>query len=209
MHFLLTDRLSCPRCGPTFGLILRADHLVDRRVRSGVLGCPNCRDSFEISSGFADLRAPPRGPLPDGRAGSGARPEPEDVDRVVALLGIVRGPGVVAALGAAAPYAGPVAESVQDLMVIAVDPDARSWQGHDGVSRIAAAPGLPLFDRSLRGAVVDGGAGSAMLFEACRCTASKGRVVVLNAEAGSPSVIEEAGLSVLASQDGIMVAARG
>ena len=67
MHLLLTDRLTCPRCGPEFGLILLADKLVDRVVHSGVLGCPNCRDAFQVEDGFADLRAPPRRGLEAGR----------------------------------------------------------------------------------------------------------------------------------------------
>ena len=209
MHFLLTDRLTCPRCGPAFGLILLANELLDRRVRSGVLGCPNCRDSFEIEEGFADLRAPPRGELPRGRAGTDAQPEQTEVDRIVALLGIHRGPGTVATLGSAASLAVPIAEAVSDLMVVAVDPDTRAWPAHDGVSRMAAAPGLPFFDRTLRGAVVDGALGPAMLFEACRCTAPMSRVVVLNADGGAHGVIEEAGLSVLASEGETVVAARG
>ncbi len=30
MHLLLTDRLTCPRCGPDHGLILLAREIVDR-----------------------------------------------------------------------------------------------------------------------------------------------------------------------------------
>ena len=69
MQLLLTDRLACPRCGPGFGLVLLADRMVDRRVHEGTLGCPNCRDSFTVHAGFADLRAPPRGALQPGLAG--------------------------------------------------------------------------------------------------------------------------------------------
>ena len=131
------------------------------------------------------------------------------MERIVALLGIHRGPGTVAALGSAASFAAPIAKAVSDLMVVAVDPDTRAWPAHDDVSRMAAAPGLPFFDRTLRGAVVDGTLGPAMLFEACRCTASMSRVVVLNADVGASAVIEEAGMSILASEGETVVAARG
>ena len=60
MHLLLTDRLTCPRCGPEFGLVLLADRLEDRRVLEGALGCPNCRDRYPVRDGFGDLRPPPR-----------------------------------------------------------------------------------------------------------------------------------------------------
>ena len=208
MHFLLTDRLTCPRCGPAFGLILLANQLADRRVRSGVLGCPNCRDSFQVDEGFADLRAPPRGELHGGRAGAADRPADADIERIVALLVIHRGPGTVATLGSASTFAAPIAEAVDDLMVVAVDPDTRAWPAHDGVTRMVASPGLPFFDRTLRGAVVDGALGPAMLYEACRCTAPMSRVVVLGAGEDATGVIEEAGLTVLAAEDETVVAAR-
>lgn len=209
MHFLLTDRLTCPRCGPAFGLILLANEVTNRRVRSGVLGCPNCRDSFEIDEGFADLRAPPRGALPAGRAAEAASPASAEVERVVALLGIHRGPGTVVTLGGTARYAAPISEAVEDLMVVAVDADTRDWRAHPGVTRMVASPGLPFFDRTLRGAVVDGSLGPAVLFEACRCTAGMSRVVVFDADETARRVIEEAGLKLLAEEDETVVAARG
>ena len=43
MHILLTDTLTCPRCGPDFGLILLAERIEGRRVMDGHLGCANCR----------------------------------------------------------------------------------------------------------------------------------------------------------------------
>lgn len=52
MHILLTDILTCPRCGPEFGLILLADELRDRRVHEGTLGCANCRGRWPVRRGF-------------------------------------------------------------------------------------------------------------------------------------------------------------
>ena len=85
---------------------------------------------------------------------------------MVALLGIHRGPGTVAALGAAALYAVPLAEAVEDIMVAAVDPDTKSWPGHPGVTRMVSSPGLPFFDRTLRGA-------SSMALSALRCSSRR------------------------------------
>lgn len=183
--------------------------MTDRRVHHGVLGCPNCRDSFEISDGFADMRAPPRTELGAGLAGEPERPAAADEDRVLALLGIARGPATVATLGPAVVFASSLAESIDDAMVVAVDADTRHWPSHPGVSRMAAGPGLPFFDRTLRGAVVDGRVGAAMIFEACRCVAPMSRVVVLGADTDTSRVIEEAGLSVLAAEAQTIVAARG
>lgn len=242
---MLTDRLTCPRCGPTFGLILLAERMVDRRVRDGTLGCPNCRDAFPVVDGFADLRAPPRRPVQEDQAGrqrldprldpgprtdeegrdaeglldqeaegaDGWSAEPDrdaaEADRLVALLGIERGPGTVALVGRPARFAVRVARSVDDLHVVAVDRKAVRWPDVGSVTRMVAAPGLPFFSRTLRGVVVDGTLGGAMLREAARVTAPMARVVVTIAPPDAEDVLEDAGLTVLAADAGTVVAARG
>ena len=209
MQFLLTDRLTCPRCGPTFGLILLANELVDRRVHDGVLGCPNCRDSFRIEAGFADLRSPPRGDLSPGRAGPDDPASADEAARIVALLGIHAGPGTVATVGRATRFAAPLASAVEDLVVAAVDADTQARPERMGVSRMVSSPGLPFFGRMLRGVVVDGALGKGMLFEAARVTAPLSRVVVVQAGSEASAVLAEAGLDILAAEGETVVAARG
>ena len=219
MHLLLTDRLACPRCGPGFGLVLLAERLAERRVHDGTLGCPNCRDSFAIRDGFADLRAPPRGPLTSGLAGAdpglgeGADPlegpEVEAADRVTALLGIPRGPGTVVLVGEPARHARRFVERVTELDAAVVDADTRSWAEHPRISRLVSWPGLPFFSGMLRGVVVDGRLGKGVLFEAARIAAPRCRTVVVRADGDAAAVLEEAGLSVLAEEGETVVAARG
>jgi uncharacterized protein YbaR (Trm112 family) len=208
MQLLLTDRLACPRCGPAFGLILLADKLVERRVHDGVLGCPNCRDSFSIRDGFADLRAPPRGELGVGLAGA-AGEEIEDASRSMALLGLVGGGGTVALIGQAARQGAALARELADLQIVAIDADLQSWNDVPGVSRIVAAPGLPFFSRTLRGVVVDGRLGTHLIGEACRVVAQRSRVLVVRAPDDTDRVLEESGLTVLAREPETVVAARG
>ena len=216
MHLLLTDRLSCPRCGPTFGLILRADRLESRHILDGVLGCPNCRDSFPVLDGFADLRAPPRGALGPGLAGppAGVRGDTEGssvlgVERLVALLGIVGGPGTVALVGEAARLAEGVAAALPEVLVVAVDPDMRLWPETLEVSRLASGPGLPFFASTLRGVIVDGRLGPDWLSEAARVVHAKARVVVLHAPEDASDALGACGLTVLAREAETVVAARG
>src|SRR5690606_27369097 len=156
VHLLLTDRLACPRCGPGFGLILRSDVLVERRVLEGGLGCPNCRDFFPIHEGFADLRPPPRAELPPARPLPA--PDPSDTDRLAALLGVTEGPGNVALVGALAAHAGGVADRVPGVEVIAVALESRSDPERPGVSRMAAAVELPFHPHSLRALALSEGA---------------------------------------------------
>jgi uncharacterized protein YbaR (Trm112 family) len=211
MHLLLTDRLACPRCGPEFGLILLADRMQDRRVVEGSLGCPNCRDTFPVSGGFGDLRAPPRRGSPDGLAGS-PDPRPDesgDAERVMALLGITQGPGTLALVGEPARHAATLASSIDGIHVVAVDPDLRQWPDAAGVSRLMAAPGLPLFSRSLRGVAVDGRLGAIWIREAARTVARLGRVVVTRAGEDAGRTLRDEGLQLLAEEGGTVVAARG
>lgn len=209
MHLLLTDRLACPRCGPSFGLILLASRLEDRVVLKGRLGCPNCRDSFTIEGGFADLRAPPRGELPGGLAGPGAAAATEDSERLVALLGIVGGPGTVALVGEPARYAGAVTASGEELHVVCVDADTGTWPEAPRVSRLVAAPGLPFFGSTLRAVAIDGRLGAPWLAEAARCVVPRGRIVVTRAPDGTEDALHSAGLAVLAAEAETVVAARG
>src|SRR5688500_18729002 len=88
MHILLTDLLTCPRCGPEFGLIVLSEGLEDRRVVEGRLGCANCRSSYPIRRGVADLRHARCAPMQ--ASANPRRADSERVMRIAALLGINR-----------------------------------------------------------------------------------------------------------------------
>ena len=83
MHILLTDALTCPRCGPEFGLIVLADRTHERRVQSGSLGCANCREKYPVRHAVADLRLV-RDPAPSPPSAA-PRPagSPDSVDAAV------------------------------------------------------------------------------------------------------------------------------
>lgn len=208
MHLLLTDSLTCPRCGPEFGLILRADAMDDRTVIDGVLGCPNCRDGFPVADGFGDLRTPPRKGEPTGFAGPPAEVDRAETFRIAALMGVLEGPGTLAMVGRPARHAAGIMGIVPGVQVVAVDGDLRDWPETEGVSRIAARPGLPFYSWKLRAVCVDGRLGLTWVAEAARVTAKFGRVVVTDAGEGARDTLESAGLQVLAEEAGTIVAAR-
>jgi len=221
VHILLTDRLTCPQCGPTFGLVLLADRLENRVVHEGRLGCPNCRDDYPIAGGFADLRAAPREALPAGLAGSPAGPiagtlaadrvhqgEVDAATKLLALLGIVGGPGTLALVGQPARAARHVARALPEMYVAAIDADLAGWPDAERVSRLVSSPGLPFFSGALRGVVVDGCLGEEWIREAARVTAPRARVVLARPPEGGREWLEEAGLRVLASDPETIVAAR-
>ena len=211
MHLLLTDRLTCPRCGPEFGLILLADRMEERRVVDGVLGCPNCRDQYPVGGGFGDLRPPPREQPSPGLAGS---PEPrpgdaEEATRLLALVGVAQGPGTIVLAGSPARHGRVFAERVEGIHVVGLDNDLGGWADVPGWSRLMAGSVIPLYSRSMRGVAVDGRLGRGAVAEAARVVAPRGRVVVVHAEEDEVAeTLRGAGLQVLAVEDGTVVAAR-
>ena len=153
MHLLLTDRLTCPRCGPDFGLILLAREIVDRRVLDGEVGCANCREHFAVEGGFVDLRWP-REPEP-------APVSKPDVDpalavKVAALLGLTDGSGFILLAGRITTAAAALSEMLKGDEWIALGEHLRGVAEHAGVSRLVASPDrLPLSTQGLRGAALD------------------------------------------------------
>ena len=166
-------------------------------------------DGFPVRDGFGDLRAPPRGELPAGRAGAPEPPDLTAVERLWTLLGVAEGPGTLLLAGSAARLAAAVAERIQGVEVVALDADMARWPEAPRVSRLAARPGIPFFSRTLRGVAVDGSMGARWLEEASRVVAPLSRVVVTNASDDAGAILAGSGLHVLASEGGTVVAARG
>ena len=206
MHVLVADKLTCSRCGPDFGLILRADQTHDRRVTEGVLGCPNCRDQYPIIGGFGDLRAPPRPELPKGRAGDPVIKTPEESEYLLPLLGIIQGPATVLLIGGPAVLGGGLASLLDDIHVVGADADLARWPADPAWSRIVSHPGIPFFSRTLRGVVIDGRLERHWFEEAARVIAPMSRVVVVNAATTAHEWLQVAGLSIMADESGRVVA---
>lgn len=207
MHLLLTDRLVCPRCGPAFGLILRADRLEDRRVLEGGLGCPNCREMYPVSRGTGDLRPPPRTPDDPAEASLPEATE-ERLEVVHALLGVVEGPGHLLLRGAAARFAPGLVRRIRDIEVVTTHPALVRLDEMAGVSRLRTGPVLPFSPRSFRGVLLESARGREDLREAARLLAGEGRVVVLEADGDTAGHLMAAGLTVRLDDQGVVVAGR-
>lgn len=205
MHLLLTDRLVCPRCGPAFGLILRADRLEERRVHRGGLGCPNCRETYPVVEGLADLRPPPRTADDAPRLGE---PAEDRLALIHALLGITEGPAQVAALGSAARFAPGLARRIPEVEVAAVHGGTAAWPESSGVSRFRSGPSLPFAPRGFAGVVLEAPGGREDLREGARILGGSGRIVVVEASGDSAGHLLAAGLTVRAEEDGVVVATR-
>jgi uncharacterized protein YbaR (Trm112 family) len=209
MHLLLTDRLTCPRCGPRFGLILLADRIEERRVLEGALGCPNCRERYPVAGGFGDLRAPPRGsddpgPLDDVEPSEEAD-DPDGALKLAALLGLRPESGFVLLTGTPVGHAPRLAAMAEGTEIIAAHPGLRGRGETPGVSRIAVGTVLPFLDRSLRGIVLRGREGDELLGEAIRVLAPASRIVHLDPDRESGERMEAEGLTLLLEAESIVV----
>ncbi len=207
MHLSLTDRITCPRCGPDFGLILLAHDVRDHRVLQGDLGCSNCREQYPVRGGFGDLRIPPRSAIPSSAADVGTVSlEPDEILRVGALLDVTEGPGTLLIKGPAARFAAGLAKLIGGVEVVGLDSNLKGEQESEGVSRMVSNPGIPFFSGTFRGILLSGEVGDRDVDEAVRVIAPSGRVVVFDASPGTGPRAKALGLKILLQEEGVLVA---
>jgi uncharacterized protein YbaR (Trm112 family) len=212
MHLLLTDIATCPRCGPSFGLILLADEMHDRRVREGWLGCANCREKYPVRDAVADLRHPPGASpadFPAGATGSTVGVDPERAYQVAALLGVTQGPATILVAGLELSLAEAIAAQLPHVELVAADPPG-AVAGSLRMSVLRTGPQLPLRNRSLHGMVLASAtadaAGAEWPREAARLLRAEARLVVLGRSDPLLAGIASAGLQLLLDEAGIVVA---
>jgi uncharacterized protein YbaR (Trm112 family) len=212
MYILLTDALTCPRCGPDFGLLVLADRMEERRVIEGALGCANCRSSYPIRNAAADLRVAPSASTESTGATESDEAGPSDEDgeaavRLAALMGLAGASGLAMLAGPGARHASAVSALVPELEVVAVtDEPVAPAEREPGVSRLAAGDALPFRGGALRAAALTGGAGDARLREGLRVLAPGARLVVDGADAETAERLRTLGAEVLLEEEGVVVA---
>jgi uncharacterized protein YbaR (Trm112 family) len=220
MHIVLTDILTCPRCGPAHGLILLARRIEDRRALEGVLGCANCREQYGIANGAVHFGAEPCLPAAPAGAEDGG-----GAVRLGALLGITEGPAFVMLAGPASAHGPELAALVAGLEVIVVsggaagataapEPAARNASARGGAPAGVNVLGvggqrLPLASGKVAGAALSGSAAAVLLEEGARVISPLGRLVLEDAPADAEDRLKRTGLRVLARDGSMLVAARG
>jgi uncharacterized protein YbaR (Trm112 family) len=207
VHILLTDQLTCPRCGPDFGLIVLADSLIERRVLEGSLGCANCRNEYPIRSGVADLRS-------GETAGSGEPPPVADAAdlerafRLAALAGVGDRSGPVLVRGVDLATVAEIARLLPNAQVFgssSAPPRHHSAPQHDWVVHGAS---VPLRDRSLIAAALVGAAAAPVAASAARLLVPDGHLVLERLPLETVTREAPEAWSVVLEQDGFAVASR-
>lgn len=203
MHLVLTDVLTCPRCGPAQGLIVFSQRMEERRILEGALGCPNCETQYPIRNGLADLLAAGQ------EAGSWEGPvssELPDAFALAALLGITEGPGFALLLGASADVAAEIARGVPKLELVVAGAGATEANEQSGVNRLRCSAAVPLRDGSMRGVVLLQDVAAATMREVVRLLGPGARLIARGAH--EKGELERAGLRVLAHDANTVVAER-
>ena len=205
MYLVLTDVLTCPRCGPDQGLIVRTDRMEGRRILEGALGCPICESKYPIRGGLADLRTTDSAPAlrESGISGPGF-----DAMRSAALLGIAQGPAVVVMLGVTDEAAAEVAAIVPGLEIVTVASDAADGVEQSGVSRLLATAALPLRGSSVRAALIETGVFEEIARDVVRVLAIGGRLVFRAGQPRFEELVEGGVLRVLARDASHVVTVR-
>lgn len=205
MHILLTDVLTCPRCGPQWGLIVLAERMESRQVVEGQLGCANCREEYPVRGGVAELRVPSDAPVlrvegaPDGGA-------PEDAAfRLAALLGVGESTGTVFVLSADPTRVPEVARLLPNVQTAGLLPEGAAAPAGE-VSWVRHGALIPFRTRGLRGVAVSGELPAGALPELVRVLAPGARLVLDPAPPDAARWLTEAGLKLLLEQDGVVVA---
>src|SRR5688572_8681001 len=144
MYSPLSDVVTCPRCGPGYGLVLLAERSENRRVLEGWFGCSNCREKYVVSGGFCELTYGGVVPAAAGLPGL-------ETERLAAMLGVTEGPALLLLAGAGAQNAGQLADLVEGVEVVAVSTSLRDTAERAGVSRFAQGSVLPFRNASMQG----------------------------------------------------------
>jgi uncharacterized protein YbaR (Trm112 family) len=202
MHLLLTDLLTCPRCGPNHGLIVYSQQMEARRILEGALGCPNCQTQYPITGGLVHLQLAEQAASGNG-ADCGGNP---DALRLAAMLGITQGPGFVLLVGAASEVAGEIAGMVPGLELVVAGAGAMSAAERAGVNRVQCSTAVPLRDGSMRGVVVLQDIAADKLRALIRLLGPGARLITCSKH--DNAVLETAGLRVLARDANAVVALR-
>jgi hypothetical protein len=203
MYSPLSDVVTCPRCGPAYGLVLLADRVEDRRVLEGWFGCSNCREKYRVSGGFCDLAF---GPEAGGEAVDASR---FNAQQLAAFMGVAEGPALLLVAGAGAEHAGRMADMIEGAEVLAVWSALRDHGERPGVSRFAAGGVLPFRNASVQAVALTDATAAELMEEAARVVAARGRVVVARgSDSDARERLQRAGLRVVAQDERATVAER-
>ena len=199
MHIELTEMLRCPEPHREEMLVLSTGEVRDRMVRSGLIGCPVCHKEYPIARGIVNFRRSKERVLKDTYVPPSPLPS-ADAGNLQALLELSGPGGYVVLVGAAVRQAARLAELMEGIHFVGVNPPSEMDE-QPMLSLMFANEQVPLRSSVARGVVVGADlATSPWLVEAHRVLLRGRRFVVENEEPELPI-----GLLKLAAEHGLWV----
>jgi uncharacterized protein YbaR (Trm112 family) len=209
VHIELTEMLRCPESHGEAFLVMSTGEMLGRMVRSGILGCPNCRREFPIVKGVVDFSGKGKGETAKVHGDQPTFPlspfpfPAVDPQTLQALLDLSGPGGYVVLVGTAARHAVGLAGLMGGIHFVGINPppDVEELP----VLSLLACPGMiPLRQTVARGVVVGSDRlGSDWLAEARRVVLPGRRVVIEGEDVPVP-----VGLTRLAVGEGLFVGER-
>jgi len=209
LHLLLVDQMTCPRCGPEFGLILLANEMEERKVMDGYLGCSNCRNQFPVANGMADLRSP--FDLVPKQNFIGFSDRMPTVTEVGALLDLTDGSGNVGLIGNLSNNIRDLSQEMSNFQFVGIHREmdhADSSLGADKGSRIICGSKLPFRSECFRGVVVSGKDSEECMMELVRTLAVGGRIAIWENVDEPSELLRNEGFDILMKQSDVAVLGR-
>jgi uncharacterized protein YbaR (Trm112 family) len=176
----------------------------DRRVKSGWLGCANCRRDFPVADGIADLRVEPDA----RRAARPAVKEDELAVKILALSGLAGERGHLLLGDGLEHLAAKIADLAPELEVIVVAKTPERLAARPGVSGVVYDVDIPIAEAKLPCvAIAPGGAGD-LVAAAARRVGGGGRLLLFDATAEDVAEVQRSGFTVVAAKGTTAVAER-
>ena len=206
MHIELTEMLRCPEPHEEDVLVLSTGEVAGRMVRSGLVGCPVCRQEYPIIHGVVDFTgrgtgvpapAAPRAPAVAGAPAPRPEVEPQDL---LALLALTGPGGYVVLLGNAVRHAEGLAALIPGIHCVGINPPPGAEELLV-LSLLRSANRIPLRQAMARGVVVGSDMARAPWLDEARRVLLRGRRLVIEDEAASPGQ----GIRRLAAEHGLWV----
>ena len=198
MFIELIEMLRCPAPHEDTWLVGAFDHLVDRDVRAGRLGCPVCRAEYVIVDGVVRFTGGSPAIAPSGAV---SEPAPDAALRIAAMLDLAT-PGGLVVLEGEWGRAGATLASLVDAQLLLLNAPTGVAE-RDGLSAVVCASSLPVAREACRGIALGAAASDGKLARAVApALRARGRLL-LPVAAPIPD-----GFDVLASDDRWTVAER-
>jgi uncharacterized protein YbaR (Trm112 family) len=191
----LAEYLRCPTDHKEQSYcVVVPDTMDGRDVQTGSIGCPICKREYPIVEGEARFGAETPPAAPDR-----ASPALPDADTVRALLGLAGPGGYVVLVGSAGGLAPALAERLNGVHLISVNPPL-GVRSATGMSVLRDDARIPLRDSMARGIVIGADHTSpAWVTEAVRVLLRGLRLVILREDvtiAGVEMLVREQGMGV-------------